>query len=120
MIGEAVYDKRVNSAFIGTSLEGDLRRAGVESVVIVGLTTNHCISTTARMAANLGFATAVVADATATFDQPDFSGQIRPAEAVHLHALSDLHEEFATVVEADAILAAIRGQVLASLRAVDA
>ena len=67
--GEAVIEKRVNSAFIGTSLETDLRRTGVSRVVIVGLTTNHCVSTTARMAGNLGFATWVVSDATATFDR---------------------------------------------------
>ena len=41
--GEVVVEKRVNSAFIGTSLESDLRRAGCCGLIIVGLTTNHCI-----------------------------------------------------------------------------
>jgi len=97
--GEPVYRKHVNSAFIGTNLERDLRQDGIDTLVIVGLTTNHCVSTTARMAGNLGFKTYVVSDATATFARPALDGTLRPAEAVHSAALSDLHQEFATVVD---------------------
>ena len=102
--GEPVYRKNVNSVFIGTTLEGDLRREGVDTLVIVGLTTNHCVSTSARMAGNLGFETYVVSDATATFARPALDGTVRPAEAVHSAALSDLHQEFATVVDTAEIL----------------
>ena len=105
--GEAVVEKRVNSAFIGTSLEADLRRAGCKTVTIVGLTTNHCVSTTARMAGNLGFATRVVSDATATFDRVGPDGAFHPAEVIHAIALSDLHGEFATVLDTAAVLAAL-------------
>lgn len=105
--GEAVIEKRVNSAFIGTSLEIDLRRAGCRGLVIVGLTTNHCVSTTARMAGNLGFATWVVSDATATFDRVGPDGVEHRAEEIHAIALSDLHGEFATVVDTAAVLAAL-------------
>src|SRR5262245_5836255 len=87
--GEAVLEKRVNSAFIGTSLETDLRRAGCRGLVIAGLTTNHCVSTTARMAGNLGFATWVVSDATATFDRVGPDGAAHRAEQIHSMALSD-------------------------------
>ena len=38
---EPVYRKHVNSAFIGTSLEKDLRHDGIDTLVLVGLTTNH-------------------------------------------------------------------------------
>ena len=102
--GEPVYRKHVNSAFIGTNLEKDLRQDGIDTLVIVGLTTNHCISTTARMAGNLGFKTFVVSDATATYDRPALDGTLRSAEAVHSAALSDLHQEFATVVDTAEIL----------------
>jgi nicotinamidase-related amidase len=107
MAGEAIYCKSVNSAFIGTCLEADLRALGVETVVIVGLTTNHCISTTARMAGNLGFETYVVADATATFDRRDLDGRLRPADEVHSAALSDLQDEFARIIDTKAVLAAM-------------
>jgi len=102
--GEKVIGKTVNSAFIGTSLEADLRGGNHPTVVIVGLTTNHCVSTTARMAGNLGFQTYVVADATAAFARRAVNGRVRPAQEVHDAALSDLHGEFATVVETGSLL----------------
>lgn len=105
--GEAVHPKLVNSAFIGTGLEDDLRRRSVGALVIVGLTTNHCVSTTVRMAGNLGFATVVVSDATATFERIGLDGRLRPAAEVHASALSDLHGEFATVADTDAVLKAM-------------
>jgi nicotinamidase-related amidase len=105
--GEPTYVKTVNSAFIGTTLEADLRRRRIDTLVIVGLTTNHCISTTARMGSNLGFHVLVVADATATFDRLALDGSVRPAAEVHAGALSDLHGEFADVVAARAVLAAL-------------
>lgn len=101
---ERLYWKTVNSAFIGTSLEGDLRQDGISTLVIVGLTTNHCVSTTARMAGNLGFSTFVVSDGTATFERAGLDGRLRAADEVHAAALSDIHEEFATVVETSTIL----------------
>ena len=101
---EPVYRKHVNSAFIGTSLEKDLRHDEIDTLVLVGLTTNHCVSTSARMAGNLGFTTFVVSDATAAFARAALDGTVRSADAVHSAALSDLHQEFATIVDTAEIL----------------
>src|SRR5882672_7422023 len=80
--GEPIIKKNVNSAFIGTDLQARLDKAGISTLVIVGLTTDHCISTTTRMAANLGYETFLVAAATATFDKKGLNGQIFPAELI--------------------------------------
>lgn len=95
--GEVVLTKQVNSAFIGTDLEARLRANGIATVVIVGLTTDHCVSTTARMAGNLGFDTVIVSDATATFDRIGPDGQYYSAGEMHNTALASLNGEFATV-----------------------
>jgi nicotinamidase-related amidase len=94
---EPILIKEVNSAFIGTDLEERLRKASQTHVVIVGLTTDHCISTTARMGSNLGFAFTVVSDATATFERTSWDGGHWTAQEMHDSALASLHGEFATI-----------------------
>ncbi|HEU4640861.1 MAG TPA: cysteine hydrolase family protein [Gemmatimonadaceae bacterium] len=115
--GEPVVRKTVNSAFIGTTLEQDLRRRGITGVVLVGITTDHCVSTSARMAANLGFHTWVVADATCTFERTGHDGRYFSAEEMHATALASLHAEFAAVVETTDVVTwvgALHGELLQS------
>lgn len=102
--GETIIKKNVNSAFIGTNLEQMLRDAGIKTLVIAGLTTDHCISTSVRMAGNLGFETFVVSDGTATFDKIGTDGQKYSAEIIHEISLVSLHNEFATVVTTSNII----------------
>ncbi len=101
--GEVVIRKKVNSAFIGTDLKERLDEAGILQLVIVGLTTDHCISTTTRMAGNYGFETFLVADATATFNKTGVDGRQFPAELIHETALASLNEEFAIVVSTERV-----------------
>lgn len=96
--GEVIITKNVNSAFIGTNLQEVLERDRIKTLVIAGLTTDHCISTTTRMAGNLGFETLLVADATAAFNKKGVSGENFPAALIHETALASLQQEFATIV----------------------
>ncbi|GGD43507.1 cysteine hydrolase family protein [Muriicola marianensis] len=102
--GETIVEKNTNSAFLGTPLHQMLQDSGITDLVLVGLTTAHCVSSTARMAGNLGYNTFVVSDATATFDTLGPDGTKYEADLVHRICLSSLHREFATVIESDILI----------------
>jgi nicotinamidase-related amidase len=99
--GEPIIKKNVSSAFIGTDLKDRLDSEKISKLVIVGLTTDHCVSTTTRMAGNFGYDTFVVSDATATFNNKGLDGQNYSADLMHKTSLASLNEEFAMVVTTD-------------------
>ncbi|WP_207536321.1 cysteine hydrolase family protein [Desertivirga arenae] len=101
--GERIIKKSVNSAFINTDLKELLDWEKITQLVIVGLTTDHCVSTTVRMAGNYGYETYLVSDATATFNKKGLGGQNFSAELIHETALASLKDEFATVISTDLI-----------------
>jgi len=101
--GEKIIKKNVNSAFIGTNLKELIDNAKITNLVIVGLTTDHCVSTTTRMAGNFGYNVFLVSDAIATFNKKGINGEEFSAEIIHQTALASLNEEFAQVVTSDLI-----------------
>lgn len=46
--GELLFQKGVNSAFIGTELDSSLKKHGATTLVLVGFTTDHCVSSSRR------------------------------------------------------------------------
>ena len=95
---DIVVIKDVNSGFIGTSLELDLRRAGIQRLVVLGFFTNVCIETTVRMAGNMGFDTYLVHDACAAMNSVGHDGKDYDPELVHNMAIGNLHGEFCTAI----------------------
>lgn len=102
--GEPVILKSVHSAFIGTDLHERLRALQVTSVVLCGVQTDHCCSTTTRMAANLGFEAIFVDDATWTYDRRHPDGAHLPADLIHRVHVASLHGEFAEIASTEALL----------------
>ena len=102
---DLLVTKTVNSSFHGRpDLKAWLDGEGIDTVYVCGITTNHCCETTARVGGNLGYDVRFVLDATHTFDRPDpFGGMVTAAELARVTA-TNLHEEFATVVDTDQVL----------------
>ncbi len=97
--------KSTNSAFYGSpDLRDWLTRRGISDLVLCGITTNHCVETTARMAGNLGYDVTFVLDATHTFDRVGPDGRTVSAEDLTRATAASLHGEFATVVSTAAII----------------
>ena len=96
---EIVITKEVNSAFIGTNLENLLIKSNIKTLVVVGMTTNHCISSTVRMSGNLGFETYLISDSTACYSTKSISGDIIDCQEIYENSLASLNEEFARVID---------------------
>lgn len=104
---EHVVEKNVPDAFTHTGLERWLHSRGIDRVIVVGVSTNNSVESTARSAGNLGFKTFVASDATFAFSKTDFDGVQRTAQEVHAMALANLHGEYATVSPAAELLGAL-------------
>jgi nicotinamidase-related amidase len=105
---EVVFQKNVNSAFIGTALESYLKDKKVKTVVITGLSTQHCVSTTTRMSGNLGYDTFLVEDAIAAYEITDHNGTYHSPEDVQKSEVAALHKEFATIVKTQELLSQLQ------------
>ncbi len=95
---DIVIKKDVNSGFIGTSLELDLRRLSIQRLLVVGFFTNCCIETTVRMAGNMGFDTYLIHDACAAMNRIGHDGTDYDPDLVHNMAIANLHGEFCTAL----------------------
>lgn len=102
--GEPLIEKQVNSPFVDTDIHEQLQAQGISQLVVAGMTTDHCVSTTVRMAANMGYAVIVVSDATATFDKTDAQGRRYDAQLVHDVSLASLKDEFAAILTATDVI----------------
>lgn len=87
--GECIITKNYPNSFAGTELSEVLDELGITHVVLAGMMTHMCISTTARAALEYGLNTTIAHDACATCDLSIFE-QVIPAKQVHLTALAEV------------------------------
>ncbi|KAK0642248.1 Peroxyureidoacrylate/ureidoacrylate amidohydrolase RutB [Lasiodiplodia hormozganensis] len=66
--GEPIVDKPGKGAFAHTDFELLLRNRGIRNLLMAGVTTDVCVSTTVREASDRGFDCAVLKDACASVD----------------------------------------------------
>jgi nicotinamidase-related amidase len=96
--GERVIVKDVNSGFVGTELEINLRRERISRLVVAGYFTNMCVETTVRGAGNMGFDTYLAHDACAAGNRTGPDGVEYSADQVHAMSVANMHGEFCTAI----------------------
>lgn len=85
---DLVIDKTTSDAFIGTGLEATLRDLEVEQLVVCGVLTNECVSSTVRHAADVGFTVTVVEDACAGVEHDLHEAAIRTIGRTYARVIS--------------------------------
>lgn len=95
--GEPVVEKELPNAFAGTDLQARLAATGRKNIILAGLMTHMCVSSTARAALDLGFRITIDADSCATRDLPDGRGGTIEAATIHEVALAELSDRFAII-----------------------
>lgn len=97
--GEKVIVKNYPNAFVETTLDAELKTLDVKNIVLAGFMTHMCVNSTAHGAFNLGYASTIVASATATRPLLSTNGKVLSADEVHLGALASTRDLYAVVVD---------------------
>jgi nicotinamidase-related amidase len=106
---DVLVTKQVNSCFYGApDLHAWLRERQLGRIALCGISTNHCCETTARMAGNLGYETRFVLDATHAFDRAGPDGETLTADELSRATATNLHGEFATVIDTATAIDSLR------------
>lgn len=95
--GEPVLSKFSAGTFATTGLEQRLRNQGIESVVVTGVSSDVCVTTTAREAADRSFRTIMVSDGCTTL-----------SEQMHQASLETFNIAFGWVRTAEEVVALLR------------
>jgi nicotinamidase-related amidase len=93
--GDIEIRKPLYSSFVGTDFDEQLRARGIDTLVVVGFTTDCCVDCTVRDAFHRNYDVFVVTDACAAYE-----------EALHIGALNGLSKNCALLTDTAAVLAA--------------
>jgi nicotinamidase-related amidase len=95
--GDIVITKRQWGAFYGTELDLQLRRRGIDTIVLCGISTNVGVESTARDAFERGYQQVFVEDAMAARDAGE-----------HAHTVGTLFPRIGRVRSTEEVLAALK------------
>jgi nicotinamidase-related amidase len=96
---EPVIVKRFPDSFSSTDLDGQLKAAGRENLILAGFMSHMCVSSTARGGFDRGYAVSVVENTTSTRELPDGHGGMIPASEVQRTSLRGLADLVAIIVD---------------------
>jgi nicotinamidase-related amidase len=65
--GDLLVEKRQSSSFDGTDLDARLKAKGIDTLVVCGLQSEHCVSNTTRSALQLGYRVTLAQDGHGTW-----------------------------------------------------
>ena len=102
---ESVLWKHGSSAFAGTDLDFRLKALGVTELVVAGAVAAFCVTSTVRMASDLGYTVLLPQDALLGFDLPAHDGGRIDAATVQRVTLSILGADFARLTTVDDLAA---------------
>jgi nicotinamidase-related amidase len=95
---DVVLQKNTVSVFASTDLDQQLKKAGIQTLIISGLMTHACVAGAARDAAPLGYNVIVAADATATRAITRANGVSIDKDSLHKAALAEVEDTFGDVL----------------------
>jgi nicotinamidase-related amidase len=109
--GELVLIKNTRNCFTSTPLQPYLLEKDVRRVTITGIQMEQCCETTARVAADLGYAVDFVTEATMTFPIPNWDN---PGEELGVDAIRErteyaLRRRFARIVTVAQLTKELKG-----------
>jgi len=101
---DRVITKATPSSFVGTDLEKQLKSLGIKKLIVTGLMTHMCVSSTARDAVPMGFEVIIPEDATATRDLDTWDNKKIDHATLQRAALAGVADVFAEIMTTQQVL----------------
>jgi nicotinamidase-related amidase len=96
--GEVVASEHwCSSGFANTDLDLELKRHGIQRVIVIGLVAHTCIEATVRYAAELGYDVTVVKDAVADYSPEMMHAALEVNLPSYASAIVDTEETIAAI-----------------------
>jgi nicotinamidase-related amidase len=98
MRGEIVAQEHwCSSGFANTDLDLQLKRHGIQKLIVIGLIAHTCLEATARFAVELGYDVTVVRDATADYSEREMQAALDVNLPSYASAIVTTNEVIATI-----------------------